>query len=126
MNVSVRQLTMWVGLFGLATLFLFVVGLDTPAQLFALVQLAAFVGAPLAAVLHRELRSRAVIIVIGIALSISLSSLAVQSLIWFNLASRELLVVVATAYGMVLAWLLDAAEFGPPVETSDGRGEGAP
>ncbi len=106
MSISVRQLASWIGLFGLLTVGLMLMGLDTIGQLFALLQLGFFVGAPLAWLLLPQLRSRAVVIVVGIALSISLSSLAVQSLIWFNLAGRELLVLAATAYGVVLAWLL--------------------
>ena len=109
--MSVRQLTMWVGGFGLITAFLLFIGFNTLGQLFALAQLAGFVGAPLAHLLQEQLRSRVVIAVVGIALSISLSSLAVQSLIWFDLASRELTVLLATGYGVMLAWLLSAAEF---------------
>ena len=106
--MSARQLATWVGLFGLLTVGLMLIGLETIGQLFALFQLAGFVGAPLASLLLPQLRSRAVVVVVGIALSIALSSLAVQSLIWFNVATPELLILAATAYGVVLAWLLSS------------------
>lgn len=110
MSISVRQLATWVGLFGLMTVGLMLIGRQTIAQVFALFQLGAFVGAPLAWLLHPQLRSRAVVAVLGLALSIALSSLAVQSLIWFDLAEPELIVLAATLYGIVLAWLLSSEE----------------
>ncbi|MDH4280048.1 MAG: hypothetical protein OEZ14_05470 [Acidimicrobiia bacterium] len=110
MSISVRQLATWVGLFGLMTVGLMLIGRQTIGQIFALVQLGAFVGAPLAWFLHPQLRSRAVVVVLGLALSIALSSLAVQSLIWFDLAIPELIVLAATMYGIVLAWLLSSEE----------------
>lgn len=108
MSISVRQLAAWVGLFGLATVGLLLIGRETIGQLFALLQLCGFVGAPLAWLLYPQLRSRAVVLVVGIALSIALSSLAVQSLIWFSLAERELVVLATTVYGVALAWLLSS------------------
>lgn len=108
MNISVRQLAAWVGLFGLLTVGLTLAGWETVGQLFALVHLGGLVGAPLALLLYPQLRSPAVVVIVGIALSIALSGLAVQSLTWFSLVTRELLVLVATAYGVVLAWLLSS------------------
>ncbi len=108
MSISVRQLTAWVGLFGLATVGLMLMGRQTLGGSLALVQLGVLVGMPLAWMLHSLLRSRAVVLVIGVALSIALSSLAAQSLIWFGLAGRESVVLAATAYGVVLAWLLSS------------------
>ncbi|MDH3300205.1 MAG: hypothetical protein OES24_06825 [Acidimicrobiia bacterium] len=110
MRISVRQLAIWVALFGLLTVGLMLIGPATVGQLFALLQLGVFVGAPLAWLLHHRLRSRAVVLVTGVALSIALSGLAAQSLIWFSLAEPELIVVAATGYGAVLAWLLSSDE----------------
>ncbi len=115
MSISVRQLAAWVGLFGVMTVGLMLAGLETAGQLFALVQLSGFVGAPLAILLLPQLRSGAVAVVVGVALSMALSGLAAQSLIWFDLASSELVVLAATAYGVVLAWLLDTTQ--PGVES---------
>lgn len=110
MRISVRQLTTWVGLFGLLTVGLMLTGPETIGQLFALLQLGVFAGAPLALLLRPQLRSPGVVLVMGVALSIALSALAVQSLLWFSLADRELTVLAATGYGAVLAWLLSFEE----------------
>lgn len=108
MSISVRRLATSVGLFGLLTVVLMFIGLETIGRLFALLQLGVFVGAPLAWLLHPQLRSRAIVLVVGVALSLALSGLAVQSLMWFSLAGRELIVLATTAYGVVLAWLLSS------------------
>lgn len=110
--MNVRQVAWWVGGFGVLTTLLQLIGLDTIGGIFALFQLGLFVGAPLAVVLHTELRSWAVVTVISAALSVALSAIAVQFLIWFRVASGELLVVTATAYGVVLALLLAQQDFG--------------
>lgn len=117
MRTTVRQLAAWVGLFGLITVGLMLIDRQTIGALFALVQLGAFVGAPLAWLLLPQLRSRAVVFVVGIALSIALSALAAQSLIWFSLAEAELVVLAATVYGVVLAWLLSTDEPQPDVDS---------
>lgn len=91
---------------GLATLLFLIVGLETIGGLLALVHLGGLIGAPLAVVLNRQLRSIPVVVALSIALSLALSGLAVQSLIWFSAATAELLVVTGTAYGCVLAALL--------------------
>lgn len=110
MTISVRQLATWVGLFGLVTVGLMLIGQQTMGRFLALLQLGGLVGAPLAWLLHPQLRSRAVVAVIGVALSIALSALAAQALVWFNLAEPELVVLAATAYGVVLAWLLSSEQ----------------
>lgn len=110
MSISVRQLATWVGLFGLVTVGLMLIGQQTIGGLLALLQLGGLVGAPLAWLLHPQLRSRAVVAVIGVALSIALSALAAQALVWFDLAEPELVVLAATVYGVVLAWLLSSEQ----------------
>ena len=96
-------------------------------EVLAMIQLGVVVGAPLAMLLHHELRSWPVVIVVGIGLSIALTSLAAQSLIWFDLAGPEMLVMLATGYGVALAWLLSTADLGrepdvvPPFDGGDGR-----
>lgn len=117
--MPVRRLIMWVGLFGLTAVVLLILGLKTPGRLLAFIQLTALVGAPLASLLDKQLRSRPVMFVVGVALSISLSSLAAQSLIWFDLAGPALLVAVATGYGMALTWLLAAAGFDSDREAAE-------
>ncbi len=101
---------------GLLTLFLMLVGARSLASMFALLQLGGLVGSPVAIVLHHELKSWPSVGVVAVALSISLSALAVQSLIWFGAASAASIVATATAYGVALAWLLSSADLG--------RGEG--
>ncbi len=119
--MNVRQVVWAVGLFGALTALLLFVGADNIGGIFALFQLGLFVGAPLAVILHSELRSWAVATVISAALSVALSAIAVQFLIWFRVASGELLVVTATAYGSVLALLLASQEFGRS-ESMEDRG----
>jgi hypothetical protein len=104
--MSVRQMTLVVAGWGLATAAALLIGLDTVGGLLALVHLGAVVGAPLALLLARQVRSVPVAVVLSIALSLALSALASQMLIWFGVASRELLVLTATAYSGVLASLL--------------------
>ena len=81
-------------------------GLDTLGGLLALVHLGLLIGAPLALVLHHRLRSIPVTVVLAVALSLALSALAAQSLIWFDAATDVLVVITATAYGGTLAYLL--------------------
>jgi len=106
--VSVRQLATWMGLFGLSTVGLLVIGAGPIAELFALFHLVAFAGAPLASLLRQDLRSRTLVVGLAMALSLALGALAAQSLAWFDLARPELIVLVTTAYGFVLAWLLSS------------------
>ncbi len=108
--MNVRKVVWAVGLFGALTTLLLLVGANNIGGIFAFFQLGLFIGAPLGIILHNELRSWAVATVISAALSVALSALAVQFLIWFRVASPELLVVTATAYGLVLALLLSSQE----------------
>jgi len=108
LSISVRQLAAGVLLFGLVTIFFMMIGPRAIGQVFALIQLGVLVGLPLAWLLRPQLRSTAVVGVVGVALSIALSGLAVQSLIWLSLAGREVIVAAATLYGVVLAWLLSS------------------
>jgi hypothetical protein len=83
-----------------------IAGLGDVGGVLALIHLGGLIGAPLAMILNRHLRSVPAAMALSVALSIALSALAVQSLIWFELAGRLLLVVVGTAYGLALAGLL--------------------
>lgn len=102
---------------GLATLAALLLGFETIGGLLALIHLGGLVGAPLAMILNRQLRSIPVVIALSVALSIALSAVAVQSLIWFRVASGPALVLAGTVYGCVLAGLLQA--------TADDRYEAA-
>ncbi|MEM7337564.1 MAG: hypothetical protein AAF467_02885 [Actinomycetota bacterium] len=111
--MTIRSLTLLSLGVGIASVLALLVGLRSIGGVLALVQLCGLVGAPLALILNRQLRSRSVVAVLSVALSIGMSALAAQSLIWFDLATRPALVATATAYGLVLALLLaerDAAE----------------
>lgn len=103
---TVRGMMRFVAGFGLVTVMVQAVGLGDLGGLLALVQLCGLVGAPLAMILDRHVRSASVVVALSIALSMALSALAVQVLIWFSVAYRMLLVVTATAYGLGLASLL--------------------
>lgn len=117
--VTVRESIWIVGGVGLLTALLLGLGADTLGGLLALAQLGLLVGAPLALFLHHELRSWPVVAVVAIALSVSLSAMAAQSLIWFELAIPQLIVLTATAYGTVLAVLLSSTDFGRPGPPDD-------
>lgn len=93
---------------GLVTFVLLALGVDTLGSILALFQLCLLVGAPTALQLADALRSRAAVVVLSVALSIAITALAVQSLVWFHLAISELIVLTSTAYGIVIAVLLDA------------------
>lgn len=114
--MTVRQMIRIVVLFGLATLAIQALGLDTLGGLMALVHLCGLVGAPLAMLLDRQVRSPSVVVVLSIVLSIAVSALAVQSLIWFVAADRLLLIAVATGYGAGVAALL-ASDHDPAVRS---------
>lgn len=91
---------------GVLTVVLLVLGFETAGGLLALVQLGGLIGAPLALVLNRRLRSIPVVVALSFGLSLALSALSVQSLIWFGTATGELLVVTGTAYGCLVAALV--------------------
>ncbi|MGH1493821.1 MAG: hypothetical protein ACRBK7_31240 [Acidimicrobiales bacterium] len=108
--MSIRQSAWAVGIFGALTTFLLVVGANNVGGILALIQLCFGVGAPLAFVMSDKLRSWQVIMVVAAALSVALSALSVQFLIWFRIASPELLVASATVYGVVLAMLFSTVD----------------
>jgi drug/metabolite transporter (DMT)-like permease len=123
----VRQLLVLAAGFGVVAAVFLALDIGPVGQVLAMIQLGVVVGAPLAMLLHHELRSWPVVIVVGIGLSIALTSLAAQSLIWFDLAGPEMLVILATGYGVALAWLLSTADLGrepdvtPQADGDDGR-----
>lgn len=95
--------------FGALTALTLAVGAGTLGGLLALVQLCFLIGLPIALLVADDLRSRAAVVVLAATLSIAISAIAVQSLVWFRLASAEAIVVLATVYGVVLAQLLSTA-----------------
>lgn len=110
--------------FGAVTALLLAIGAGTLGGLMALLQLCLLVGGPVALLLADDLRSRAAVVVLAAALSVAISAIAVQSLVWFRLASAELIVVLATVYGVVLAQLLassDARQRNPGPTEEAGR-----
>lgn len=94
--------------FGALSALTLAVGLDSLGGVLAFFQLGFLVGAPMAIVLQQELRSWPMVVVVAVPLSIALSAISVQFLIWFRIASGELLIITATTYGVVLALLLAA------------------
>lgn len=113
--------------FGLFTLFFMWTGPDSFAGLLAFVQLGIIVGAPIAIALRSIVRLWPVTIILSVGLSLALSALAAQSLIWFEVASNPAVVAIATIYGVVLALLVPSEEkptneddlFGPDNEKSE-------
>jgi len=101
-----RQRAFAVAGFGALTALVLAAGAGTVGGLMALVHLCFLVGAPLALLVADDLRSRAAVVVVAAALSVAIAAIAVQSLVWFRLASAELIVVLATIYGLVLAQLM--------------------
>ncbi len=116
--MSFRQTVWTTGVFGVLSAFMLAVGADGLGGIMAFFQLGFFVGAPMAILLQQELRSWPMVVVVSVPLSIALSAISVQFLIWFRIASGELLVLTATAYGVVLALLL-AANGLPSAASSD-------
>jgi len=104
--VKLRRALLGVCAWGAVTAAALSAGLATVGGLLAFVHLGGLIGAPLAVVMHRRLRSVPVTIVLSVALSLALSALAAQSLTWFEAATDVLIVITATAYGVVLAYLL--------------------
>lgn len=91
---------------GIATVGALFAGWATLGGLLAVVHLGGLIGAPLAVVVHRRLRSVPVAIALSLALSLALSALAAQSLTWFGAAADVPIVIVATVYGVALGTLL--------------------
>lgn len=110
--MTVGRMTWVAGAFGALTTLLLAVGADAVGGVFAFFQLGFLVGAPLAIVLQQELRSWPMVVVVSVPLSIAISAIAVQFLIWFRIANGELLIMTATVYGVVLALLLAADGIG--------------
>jgi hypothetical protein len=106
--MTVGRMIVVVVAFGAATAAVQLAGWGDLGGLMALVQLGGLIGAPMALILNRHLRSTAAAFALSIALSIALSALSVQSLIWFTVATRLSLIVTGTLYGAGLAWLLAA------------------
>lgn len=119
--MTVGRVAWAVGVFGTVTTFLLAVGADGIGAVFAFFQLGFLVGAPLAIVLQRELRSWPMVVVVSVPLSIALSAIAVQLLIWFRIATGELVVLTATAYGLALALLVAADGIGDAAVRSRSR-----
>ncbi len=106
--ITVRRMILLVLGFGALTMLVQVAGLGDLGGLMALVHLGGLIGAPLALILNRHLRSASVTFVLSIALSLALTGLAVQSLIWFTAATRLTTLAAATLYGAAIAWLLSS------------------
>lgn len=111
--ITIRQLAWVVAGFGLLTVLMLLVGANTVGGVMALIQLCFLVGAPLAFVMFDQLRSWQVVVVVAAALSLALSAISVQFLIWFRSATPVLLVSLATAYGVALALLFSPADLEP-------------
>lgn len=101
---------------------LLAVGVDTLGGVLALVQLGFLVGGPTALLLGEALRSRAALPVLAATLSLAITAIAVQSLVWFDLGYRPLIVVTATAYGIGIAELLESVDRSGRGDPSEGLG----
>ncbi len=119
--MNIRQLAWVVAAFGALTALMLLAGANSIGGVMALVQLCFLVGSPLAFVMFDQLRSWQVVVVVAAALSVALSAISVQFLIWFRIASPVLLVVTATVYGVILALLFSPVD----LETSAAQKETA-
>lgn len=104
--MSLQRMCWISGTVGVLTTLLLAVGADSVGGLLALFQLGLLVGAPLAIILQTELRSWSMAVVIAVPLSIALSAISTQFLIWFRIGSAPLIVLTASCYGIVLALLV--------------------
>lgn len=95
--------------FGAVTALVQVLGLSTIGGVMALFQVGLLAGAPLALLLADALRSKAATVVVAAVISLALTAVATQVLIWFRQATPELIVISATIYGVALALLLASA-----------------
>lgn len=109
---------------GLVSFVLLALDLGPAGELMALVQIGALAGAPLAALLHPEVRSWPTVSVLAVATSLALTALAAQSMIWFDLSGRAILVLVTTVYGLALGWLISASRLGRNEGTVPNEGDG--
>jgi uncharacterized membrane protein len=90
----------------LLTVATLAIGLEAVAGVLTLVHLGGLVGAPLAIVLDRQLRSLAVVAALSIGLSMAMTTLIAQLLLWFGVSQLPVLIATATAYGLVVAILV--------------------
>lgn len=112
MTVSgMRRLVM---VWGVVTVLAHLAGLGDVAGLMSFVLLGGLVGAPLAMHLGPNLRSTTATVALALALSFAITAVAAQSLIWFGLAHRILIIGVATVYALALDALLDDPEESAP------------
>lgn len=91
---------------GTVTTLVLVLGASSVGALMALIHLGVLVGAPLAIVVSRQLRVTATAAVMSVTLSVALSALTAQSLVWFGLARPWLVVALTTVYGLLLSALV--------------------
>lgn len=105
--MTVRRMRRLVAGWALVTVIAHLLGLGDVGGLLSFILLGGLIGAPLALHLGRNLRSTTATITVSLALSFSLTAVAVQSLVWFHQAQRVLIILLATAYGLGLASLLD-------------------
>jgi hypothetical protein len=99
-------MTLAIAAWGAAAALALTVGLTGLGGVMALVYLGGLAGTPVAVRLRPQVRSMAVVVVLAIGLSLAMTGLAAQLLIWFGVATRAMLVVTATFYGSALSLLL--------------------
>jgi hypothetical protein len=107
-----NRLVMGVAGFGaVCALFLFF-GFNNVGGLMAALQLCLLVGAPVAVALREELKSWLVVAAVSVVLSIGLTAISVQFLIWFEVATAAALVAMTTAYSVAVALLMSSVGVG--------------
>lgn len=116
--MTVRRMILVVLGFGAATFAVQLAGLGDLGGLMALIHLTGLIGAPLALILNRHVRSTPAVLALAVALSVAQSALAVQVLVWFSVATRLALIATATLYSAGIAWLLSSETVAEPVGRS--------
>jgi hypothetical protein len=107
--MTLNQATWVVVLWGSITVVMLLVGPSGLAAGCALLHTCGIVGTPLAITLHRQVRSVLVVVAMAFSLSLALTALTSQALVWFSLANGPLIVVAATINGVVLGHLATVA-----------------
>ena len=113
-RVSIRQAGGVTGAVGLLVVIGFAAGVHAVVAVPALVHQCFLVGLPLALSLRSAIRAPQVVLALAFPLSVALTALSVQFLVWFEWATPMAIVGLSSLYGAVLGLLLDPGDAGLP------------
>lgn len=110
--MTTNRLLIGVGVFGLVASAFLALGFNNIGGIMAAFQLTLFVGSPMAVSLREELKSWRVVAAIAVVLSIGLTAISVQFLVWFEVATAPLLTALATCYSVAIGLLMSSVGAG--------------